>query len=230
MSASESSPSPYAASTLLAVPTDLAGPSHPSIVVDDATLAHDRGIRSHLRWRLEHATASHSETIVVDELPVCSGIARVDLAVLNGSLHGFEIKSERDSLTRLFAQAEYFSEVMDHVTLVVVDQFKDHAAEIVPPWWTISIVLRRGSAVFFETVREGQRNPAISVLSFLEFLWRDEAYQIAVEAGVSSGLKSANKLKIYSRLAELIPWDLLHSVVLQKLRFRLSSGPSSQRT
>jgi len=225
----EESPSSHVPSLSVAVPTNLAGPSHPSMAIDEVALAYDRGIRSHLRWRLERATALESETIIVDELSVCSGIARVDLAVINGSLHGFEIKGERDSLSRLIAQSEHFSEVMDHMTLVVADQFKCQATEIVPPWWGVSVVRRRGSAMFFEAVRECQRNPAISVLSFLEFLWRDEAYELAIRTGIGSGLKSANKSKIYGRLASLIPWDLLHSEVLQKLRSRLLSGPVAIR-
>jgi len=36
------------------------------------------------------------DTLIREELGVCQGIARVDLAVVNGSVHGYEIKSEQD--------------------------------------------------------------------------------------------------------------------------------------
>ena len=36
--------------------------------------------------------------IDVEELGVCRGRVRVDVAVVNGTLHGYEIKSDRDSL------------------------------------------------------------------------------------------------------------------------------------
>ena len=32
--------------------------------------------------------------LLIHELGVCAGLARVDIALVNGSLHGFEIKSE----------------------------------------------------------------------------------------------------------------------------------------
>ncbi|WP_052770006.1 sce7726 family protein [Paenibacillus sp. IHB B 3415] len=54
-----------------------------------------------------------STTIVVDELDVCFGSARVDVAVINGRLHGFEIKSESDNLDRLPSQIEFYSRVFE---------------------------------------------------------------------------------------------------------------------
>ena len=204
----------YAPSSSVAVPTVLAGFSSASLPVDDSTLAYDRSIRSHLRWRLERATADLEATAVVDELSVCSGIARVDLAVLNGALHGFEIKSERDTLARLHSQSQFFSEVVDYMTLVVVDRFVPEATAI----------------VHFDTIRDCAPNPHVSVLPFLEFLWRDEAYNLALETGVASGLKAASKSKLYRRLAERVPWKVLHHSVLDKLRTRVSSSPFEPHT
>jgi hypothetical protein len=212
------------------VPTVLAGFSSASLPVDDSTLAYDRSIRSHLRWRLERATADLEATAVVDELSVCSGIARVDLAVLNGALHGFEIKSERDTLARLHSQSQFFSEVVDYMTLVVVDRFVPEATAIVPQWWGVSVARRRGRSVHFDTIRDCAPNPHVSVLPFLEFLWRDEAYNLALETGVASGLKAASKSKLYRRLAERVPWKVLHHSVLDKLRTRVSSSPFEPHT
>lgn len=42
-----------------------------------------------------------TDTIIVDELPICWGDARIDLAVINGRINGYEIKSDRDTLDRL---------------------------------------------------------------------------------------------------------------------------------
>ena len=53
-----------------------------------------------------------SNTRIVEELGLCQGVARVDLAVVNGTIHGYEIKSERDTLTRLSGQAEIYNHII----------------------------------------------------------------------------------------------------------------------
>lgn len=55
--------------------------------------------------RSSHVSARHAERLVVEELGLFHGASRVDLAVVGRSLHGYEIKSDRDSLDRLEQQA-----------------------------------------------------------------------------------------------------------------------------
>lgn len=212
------------------VPISLIGAARPDIEGDETTLARDRSIRSHLRWRLERETHGVSGTLVVDELGVSGGIARLDLAVLNGVIHGFEIKSESDSLARLPRQVEHFSDVADFMTLIVVDQFEAGALGAIPEWWGLALARRRGKAVFFEMRRECKPNPAVDVLSFLEFLWRDEAYSLLAEYGSVRRLKTATKDRLYRELAQQISWSKLHDLVLRTLRLRVSLGRFSPRT
>ena len=46
--------------------------------------------------------------MILDELGICRGRVRIDLTVVNGLLHGYEIKSERDTLARLETQADLY--------------------------------------------------------------------------------------------------------------------------
>ena len=59
---------------------------------------------------------------MVDELGVCRGQVRIDVAVVNGRFHGYEIKSDRDSLRRLDGQVDLYSKVLDRATIVVGDR------------------------------------------------------------------------------------------------------------
>jgi len=52
-------------------------------------------------------------TLVLDELGLQHGKSRADIAVINGDLSGFEIKSDVDSLQRLTRQIERYSAVFD---------------------------------------------------------------------------------------------------------------------
>ena len=67
----------------------------------------DSDIREVLLDSWQKKYFSDESTRVFEELGLCQGDARVDVAVVNGSIHGFEIKSERDSLDRLSNQLPF---------------------------------------------------------------------------------------------------------------------------
>ena len=56
---------------------------------------------------------------IIEELGVKHGTARVDIAVVNGIMHGYEIKSDKDTLQRLPRQISTFNPIFDQLTLVV---------------------------------------------------------------------------------------------------------------
>lgn len=78
----------------------------------------DLDIRRALRALLAEGHAGEPGARVVDELGIRQGSARVDLAVINGSINGFEIKSDADRLDRLGRQRDAYGTVLDTVTLV----------------------------------------------------------------------------------------------------------------
>ncbi len=61
----------------------------------------DYNIRNELKRRLAARYAEDSDTIILDELRLRHGAARIDVALVNGIIHGFELKSEKDTLKRL---------------------------------------------------------------------------------------------------------------------------------
>ena len=61
----------------------------------------DSEIRNTLRATLLSEHAGDPTAVVIDELGICQGSARIDMAVVNGSLNGYEIKSDLDTLARL---------------------------------------------------------------------------------------------------------------------------------
>ena len=64
-------------------------------------LLKDSDIRKSLYNNILKKHEDASDTIVLNELGLLQGACRVDIAVVNGSLHGYEIKSEADTLDRL---------------------------------------------------------------------------------------------------------------------------------
>src|SRR4051812_32014446 len=66
----------------------------------------DSEIRAALHRKALRAFHHCNDTLVIDELGIAHAKARIDVAVINGCLHGFEIKSAADTLTRLPRQLE----------------------------------------------------------------------------------------------------------------------------
>jgi hypothetical protein len=94
--------------------------------------------------------------VVINELPVANWSRRADLAVANGKLQAFEIKSDFDSLRRLDAQIALFATRFDKVVVVTTSRFLSSALERLPPFVEIWEAARRGSEIDLRVVRRGQ--------------------------------------------------------------------------
>src|SRR5208283_5148275 len=81
----------------------------------------DAGLRPALRSRILAYQDATTDTVIIEELGICRGRVRIDMAIVNGLFHGYEIKSDRDSLSRLFGQIDLYGKVLDRATLVVGD-------------------------------------------------------------------------------------------------------------
>ncbi len=136
----------------------------------------DADVRHVLRRSLHAKYGGDASTIIVEELGLCSGCVRADMAVVNGSLKGYEIKSERDTLDRLLAQAEVYNRVFDTVTIVVADRHLKTAEALVPAWWGIDVATALGDGnVGIHALRGEFENPGIDPSAVVQLLWRDEA-------------------------------------------------------
>ena len=150
----------------------------------------DADIRYGLRRHLESTFAYDSSTIILEELGICQGIARVDVAVINGDLKGFEIKSNKDTLNRLPLQCSAYSKVFDTLTIVVEVRHLRHVEAIVPKWWGVMLAQDRDGHSSLDLVRHEQSNPNLDPLSLVQLLWRNEALSILSKKRLARGLGS----------------------------------------
>lgn len=173
----------------------------------------DTIIRQALVNRLNEEYAADSEYRVIPELGVWHGTARMDVtAVVNGVMHGFEIKSDRDTLSRLPDQREAYNSVFDKVTLVVGARHFVDAFKMVPEWWGIETVrMSEGGSISFNVIREPKDNPAQDSISIARLLWRHQALDLLESIGKAQGVRSKPRDAIYARIAQ--------SVELEDLKF-----------
>jgi hypothetical protein len=114
----------------------------------------DSDVRSAVRNWL-HGQYAHNSRIV-EEMGIWSGTVRIDIAVINGELHGFELKSERDTLARLGDQAGLYNQVFDRMTLVTARRHLDKATSKIPLWWGIIAAQLEGGVVTLKPIKKAR--------------------------------------------------------------------------
>jgi hypothetical protein len=176
-----------------------------------------------IRQKLRDDERLHSgepDTRVVEELGLCKGIARVDIAVVNGSIHGYEIKSERDTLARLPGQIDIYNRALDFVTIVTSPTHVEKIDKLVPSWWGIWIAIEDDKEFGLEITREPCPNPNIIPFAIAQLLWRDEALQALADWGLATGLRSKPREELWRRLASEVPLKDLGNIVRGYLKRR----------
>jgi hypothetical protein len=182
----------------------------------------DADVRASLLKSLAEEYAGDRETRIVQEMGIWAGSVRIDVAVINGRLHGFELKSARDTLERLDRQVELYRQVFDRVTLVVADKHLYKALHKIPEWWGISIAVpTRSDGVIIRDSRPATRNPELVPLQVARLLWRAEALEILERHGLAKGYRSATADALASQLADRLAITTLRNEVRAALKARL---------
>lgn len=188
----------------------------------------DADVRPVLRARVREAHARDPETVVFDELGVCRGQVRIDLAVVNGEFHGFEIKSDRDSLRRIERQVAVYNKVLDRATLVVGDRYLDAAAACVPSWWGILRIGGPATAPRLSPVRKGRRNPSRDAYALVELLWLEHAIALLAARQLDRGIRGKPRRVVWDRVCEHLTIDEISSAVRAHLKETAGRRGSSQ--
>jgi hypothetical protein len=196
----------------------------------ERSATNDAEIRHSLKQHLFAAYSDEPGTLILEELGLRHGYSRVDLVVVNGSLHGFEIKSDRDTFQRLARQADTYNRILDFMTLVAGERHADKALRAAPPWWGVRLAGRgQGGSVNLLEVRKPSGNPAPDKLAIAKLLWREEALALLEELGAAKGFRSKPRRQIYSRVVEAAHLDVVRARVRRQLKSRTDWRPDERR-
>jgi hypothetical protein len=162
----------------------------------------------------------YPDTIYLPEFALYGGANRADYAALNGESHGYEIKSDRDTLIRLPEQVDAYNAVFERATLVsAIRHLTEAKKKIIPSWWGI-IEVRGELDLRLERVRESLPNPAPCARAIACLLWRPEALRILANLGLDKGVRSKPMAHLIERLAAELPAERLARYVREALRAR----------
>lgn len=183
----------------------------------------DVDIRISLHQRLKHEHAENlADTLILDELSLCQGDARIDVAVINGAINGYEIKSESDTLERLPRQSEIYNKVFDTVTVLTASRFIDDLIDLIPDWWGVTKAeMEEDGMVHFFPYREAKKNTSLDPFALAQLLWRDEAIEILKRRDLHKGLLSKSRKILWAALAEKLELHDLQNEVRNKLKTRV---------
>jgi hypothetical protein len=179
----------------------------------------DSDVRRAVKDWLGAEYAHDPDSYIVEEMGVWSGTVRIDVAIINGSLSGYELKSDRDTLARLPHQRDIYGHVFDYLHLVVGKRHAEDAEKLLPPWWGIKIAVMSGTSVALLPHREASENPTPNPYLIAELLSKEEAVAMLDEAGLAKGWRSKPIRLIHERLAAELPLGDLKDrvrVVLKK--------------
>lgn len=190
---------------------------------------HDRDIRQALVAELECEYLTSPDTLLVHELGVCSGAARVDVAVINSHLGGFEIKSASDTLVRLEAQVSAYQRVFDELTIVTEAEHLPRVESLVPEWVGLFLVSTATTDGCISRVRVPKVNDSQDPLAIAQLLWRDEAIDVLAASGHDHGVRSRPRRYAWERLASCLPIAELKAQVLGRLKSRVDWRPDAKR-
>jgi hypothetical protein len=160
-------------------------------------------------------------TVYRREWSIGVGATRVDIAAINGTITGCEIKSAQDNFGRLGSQVRLYSAVLDTAILVVEGQTAAARAEsVVPDWWGIWSARKSPAAAVLDVLRPAGPNPAPDELAVAQLLWRDEAYQVLDRRGLGRGLGRATRWRLWQVLADELPLPELQLEVREAIKAR----------
>jgi hypothetical protein len=164
---------------------------------------------------------SAPDTIVIDELGLSHAKVRIDVAIINGCVHGYEIKSGLDTLERLPAQLGLYTQCLAKLTLICAQRHVDKASKAAPDWCGIWEAKKgpRG-AMSFSTVRKAETNPNIDAVQLAHLLWRPEALALLAAFGVSANVSKMPRRELYEIIAARMSVKELTAAIRNAMQLR----------
>lgn len=151
--------------------------------------------------------------------------ARIDVALLDHGLTGFEIKSDFDTLDRLAHQMHAYHRVFDTLTVVTTAAFAAQAELLLPEWWGLWVAGDASDgSVQLQIARPASANPRQEARSLLALLWREEALALARAHAAGKVRAGANRATLQDQLATVADVSTVRQWVADALGRRVWRG------
>jgi hypothetical protein len=181
----------------------------------------DADLRQAIHRRLLARVRRRPDTLVINELGLQHGAARIDIAVINGYIRGLEIKAETDTLTRLPRQVEIYGHVVDKATLIVAERHIEAALVQLPEWWGLILAHQtRNGSISFRHLRPERINRGVDPMTLVRLMWRSEVIGVLQRLGYKEKMLRGPRVVLYNALVAQLSLGQLAGVVRTALKTR----------
>jgi len=138
-----------------------------------------------------HHAKRYPKSSLLNEVRINNGLAIADLVSIGDKTsHCYEIKSDRDKISRTLEQAKSYDIVFKKISLITTYNLYKKAIDVIPPYWGIVIVNNTPKNTVYY-YRKASISPYFSKQDALYTLWRDELLNILLAKNIIE--KSANR-------------------------------------
>lgn len=178
----------------------------------------DKDLRDLTLKDLYQKHGAENDTKIINEMGLINGESRIDIAVVNGILHGYELKSESDNLLRLPRQIQNYNRIFERMTLVVDRKYVEEVKEIIPDWWGIMTV--RQDKTGLRELRKGRRIKTQDEAALLNLLWKEEYDGLIDLLGYPKKFKRMLKDELFELMLKDPRKDIIKKYIYDALRQR----------
>lgn len=166
------------------------------------------------------------DAVIIDELALSSVDGRVDVVVVNSHLHGYEIKSDVDTLARLKRESVNYAKVLDLLTVVVTEKHLAGARKILPEFWGIDLFVQSTYRNYISPQREATVNIGQTSKCLAGLLWKDQALELLQQHDAAKGLRSKPKWTLHRHVTDVCSISEIRAAVIAqyKLHRRKRTG------
>lgn len=177
----------------------------------------EHDIKTALIMRL-HQKGMLNDAVLINEMVVAKWSRRADLALANGTLQAFEIKSDYDSLKRLSGQLATFNSRFEKVTVVCAPKFTIEVLSQVPRETEVLEVSKFNDSVCFKVIQRGRIRSLKDKKILLSFLLKKEIQSLLKKKNLAESLDS-NREFLEAECLEL-PVSVIRDFVIGTLKSR----------
>lgn len=164
---------------------------------------------------------------ILEELTVHEGKAIADVVAVHQTPHCYEIKGEKDSISRVIIQGKYYDAAFQKITLVTTERHLDTALRIAPPHWGIILARLKRDSIIFRYIRKAKKSPGFQSQTALLTLWRSELIELAQFYRLNKPEK-LNRQELSENIAHKLSKDSTDIEIAKKLTARIYKTTKSR--
>jgi len=161
----------------------------------------DRDIRTALRKKYLQQYYRDPNAKVVEELALFANRARIDIAVINGHLVGYEIKSDRDTIVRLPDQMAVYGQIFDKITVISGPKHVGKLLEFLPNYCGLFVAEPKNYEIELTTIIKPTQSTEQSGFMLASLLWHEEACLLLKSIGLGKGVRKKRISVLWQELA-----------------------------